>query len=193
MNHFVHRPTRLLALACLAFVTAAASATPYNFRVPARGVRSVIAQVALQTPNAPLFYEGKHTAWLDTGHSWAWYSSGYVTSAAVGAYNFEAQLTNAGGTSHAITLNVAADNTFTKVTLNGVTQGLPDCATYGYSTVCPVPLTLAPGKSVITLSVSNAGATDNPAGFSAWVVDGVSGAILADTTINSGVSSWYKY
>lgn len=193
MKPFKHRATRLSALALLAFVSAAASGTPYNFRVPARGVRSAIALGLLQTPNAPLFYEGKHTAWIDSGHSWAWYSTGYVISAAVGTYNFEAQLTNTNGSSHAITLNVAADNTFTRVALNGVAQSLPDCASAGYATVCSVPLTLAPGKSVITLSVNNAGATDNPAGFSAWVVDGLSGAMLADTSVTPGVSVWYKY
>lgn len=192
---------RVLALVALAGA-GHASANEYTYRTFTPGLRAPIAQppappalssAVLQAPYAALVYEGKHTAWLETGHAWAWHSTAYTFSAAVGSFSFEALLNNSTVANRTVVLQFAADNTVDGITLNGSAQPLPPCASYGYASLCAVSLTLVPGTSLVTISVNNAGASVNPAGFSAWVTDVGSGVILADSTVTPGVSQWYKY
>lgn len=194
------------ALAFFAMAAAGqASATEYTYRTFTPGLRApiapalpppatpVLSAAVLQAPYTALVYEGKHPVWLETGHAWTWHSTAYTFIAAVGSFSFEALLSNSTLANRAVVLRFSADNTVDGITLNGSVQPLSPCASYGYASLCEMSLTLVPGTSVVTISINNAGADANPAGFSAWVTDVGSGAILADSTVSPGVSQWYKY
>jgi hypothetical protein len=201
MKNQSNRQRHLIALLFLAVTTGPLSAAEYAFRISQPGIKASIAtpteptrsSATLYAPYSALVYEGKHPAWVVTGHDWAWHSSNYTVSADVGSYRFQALLSNDTSASRAIILSFSADNTLESISLNGSPQPVPACYTNGFGGLCNAALVLVPGQSLITISINNAGSAANPAGFSAWVTDRDSGAILADTTVTPNVSSWYKF
>lgn len=141
---------------------------------------------ALLTPNYSLFYEGKHPAWLETGHAWASTTSGYVTNAPGGAGYVQGLVVNATSVNRVVTLYYAVDDVLGSLKLNGVAQPLPACS--GHTNLCSVNITLPPGTSRLNMEPTNGA---GPAGFSAWVVD--SGTVLLSTSNTSGAKAWTRH
>lgn len=141
---------------------------------------------ALLTPNYALFYEGKHPAWVETGHAWAGTTTGYVTDAPGGAGYVQGLVVNATSVNRVVTLYYAVDDVLGSLKLNGVAQPLPACS--GHTNLCSVNITLPPGTSRLNLEPTNGA---GPAGFSAWVVD--SGTVLLSTSNTSGAKAWTRH
>lgn len=140
----------------------------------------------LLTPNYALFYEGKHPAWVETGHAWAGTTTGYVTDAPGGPGRVQGLVVNSTTVNRVVTLYYAVDDGLSSLKLNGVAQTLSSCG--GHTNLCSVNLTLPPGTSRINMEPSNGA---GPAGFSAWVVD--SGTALLSTSFSSGAKAWTRH